>query len=494
LAFTITYDVKSLAGTQFTYPSAPGCIGQSSVSSSSDVCVIVFDAFGTSLPENIQGATYGLGVNFSFSPTSPQIGQTVTFTPRVTTGTSPFSYSWTFGDGSSSNLTSPSHIYAKSGPFNVTLTVTDSSVPPRGTTAVHTITVLAPDFIVSATPLMVGPLPPGIVGHSDINVTGISRFAGTVTLLIGPSRGLAVSLSANNLTLSPGNELNIVIISVSAMSPGAYSVPITCLSKGLMHSFTVIVDVGDFVVSGPTVINLFPSVANATSSVRVSSLFGFNSTVVLTPTSQPGLIAKISPSQIATSGVAVLTVSGSPGTYSLVITGSATGFLSHSISVAVNIGVDFKVSVSPVTSPIAPNTLATSTITVTSINGFTGTINLALIPSAGLVITLTSTSITLSAKHPATSTLTVEAGVAGNYSLTIVASSQGLPNHTATLGVTVKNQATPAPTGSSATSVVDFSIANVLMSLSRNLLISTASLGCLITIAVVMTFKSRKRR
>src|SRR3989442_2897251 len=59
MAFTITYKVVGVASsTSLFYPTAAGC-SQSSVSSPPNVCVLISDAFGTTLPENIQGASVG---------------------------------------------------------------------------------------------------------------------------------------------------------------------------------------------------------------------------------------------------------------------------------------------------------------------------------------------------------------------------------------------------------------------------------------------------
>src|SRR5207249_9437555 len=43
-----------------------------------------------------------LTVDFSFSPSSPNVGQSVSFTPTVSGGTAPYTYAWDFGDGGTS--------------------------------------------------------------------------------------------------------------------------------------------------------------------------------------------------------------------------------------------------------------------------------------------------------------------------------------------------------------------------------------------------------
>lgn len=69
---------------------------------------------------------------FSFTPSTPTSAQSVAFTDK-SAGT-PASWSWNFGDGSTSILRNPNHIYATSGTYTATLT-------EDGVTASQTITV-----------------------------------------------------------------------------------------------------------------------------------------------------------------------------------------------------------------------------------------------------------------------------------------------------------------------------------------------------------------
>jgi PKD repeat protein len=62
------------------------------------------------------------------SPTSPALGQLVNFTATEIGGTTPYAYSWAFGDGTiGGNLQNISHIFTTNGPFTAGVRVTDSA-------------------------------------------------------------------------------------------------------------------------------------------------------------------------------------------------------------------------------------------------------------------------------------------------------------------------------------------------------------------------------
>src|SRR5438093_7391335 len=81
-----------------------------------------------------------LSTSFTMSSASAQAGQSVTFLATASGGTSPYLYSWSFGDSSVSTGNPVSHSFT-TGNYTVTLTVTDSSVPNETASASETITI-----------------------------------------------------------------------------------------------------------------------------------------------------------------------------------------------------------------------------------------------------------------------------------------------------------------------------------------------------------------
>ena len=126
-----------------------------------------------------------LSAAISASPSSPQIGQTVTFTASATGGTTPYSYAISFGDGATGTGRSPTHTYSTAESYTVTLTVTDSASPRVSNSATITVYVQAL-------------LPPALTLPG--NRTGISgswiNFTVTAT---SPDPARTVTLSSSQL-------------------------------------------------------------------------------------------------------------------------------------------------------------------------------------------------------------------------------------------------------------------------------------------------------
>jgi PKD repeat protein len=123
-----------------------------------------------------QSVTVGgtdLPVTFTFSPTSPTVGQTVFFNG---TGSNITSYAWDFGDGSTGVGATPSHTYATAATYVVRLTVTDNDAKTATTTKNVTVTSSG-----SATPTAAftfSPTSPGVGQNVFFNGSGSSSGAG----------------------------------------------------------------------------------------------------------------------------------------------------------------------------------------------------------------------------------------------------------------------------------------------------------------------------
>jgi PKD repeat protein len=67
-----------------------------------------------------------VAADFTFSPASPDAGQSVSFTGSSSGGTAPYRYSWSFSDGGNASARSVTHTFTSGGNYSVSLTVTDS--------------------------------------------------------------------------------------------------------------------------------------------------------------------------------------------------------------------------------------------------------------------------------------------------------------------------------------------------------------------------------
>ena len=142
---------------------------------------------------------------------------------------------------------------------------------------------------------------------------------------------------------------------------------------------------GDFSLSAS------PSSASTTQggsvsySVSVGSSGGFGGTVSLSVGGQPaGATSTFTPQTVVAPGSATLGITTSsttpPGSYSLTVTGTSGGLV-HTTSVTLVVSApDFALSISPSSRNIAVGGTASYTVTVSSLNGFTGTVVFSVSP------------------------------------------------------------------------------------------------------------------
>jgi len=196
--------------------------------------------------------------------------------------------------------------------------------------------------------------------------------------------------------------------------------------------------------------------ASGTSTVTVTSTVGgFNSPVSLSCSNLPsGVTSSFSPSSVTPSAggsatsTLTLTVSSSAslGSSDINVVGTS-GSLTHSTPIHLTIisGPDFTITASPNALTLAPGSSGVSSITVTSVGGFSTAVSLSIsgLPT-GATESFSPASVTPPADDSTQSTLTISTtpGVtSGIYTLTVTGTS-GATTHSTTITLTIPSPAT----------------------------------------------------
>src|SRR5438309_2789598 len=333
---------------------------------------------------------------------------------------------------------------------NITVTGTSGSLS-HSVLVTFKVTQAQPDFTITANPSQIL-TQPGFNATSTFTVSALNGFSGIVFFSLSSSPGLLANITPHNVT-GTGSATLIV----SASTPGNYTTTVTGNSGSLSRSVTVLVNVQsqakpDFAInSNPSNITI-ASVSSGSSVITLTSLNGVNGTITLTDTtSSSGITATLSRTSIplppggSGSSVVSITVATStpPGSYFVTVTGTS-GSLSHSTFVFVSVTgsppPSFSLSANPTSLIISGGSSGTSTINVTSLNNFSGTVSLTSTASPpGLTTSLNPSSITLVGGGTANSILTISTTSStptGNYTIAVTGTSGNL-SRTATLSVTV---------------------------------------------------------
>jgi len=185
------------------------------------------------------------------------------------------------------------------------------------------------------------------------------------------------------------------------------------------------------------------------STITITPLNGFNTSVSLSPSGLPsGVTASFSSNPVTGSSTLTLSASSvaATGTATVTVTGTA-GSLTHTTSIGLTVNSsappsqpDFSLSASPRSVTITQGANGRSTITITPSNGFNGTVNLS---ASGLPSGVTPSFSPNPATSSSTLTLTASSSAtlgAGNITIT---GTSGSLARTTTISLTVNAPAPP---------------------------------------------------
>src|SRR5438309_240690 len=330
--------------------------------------------------------------------------------------------------------------------------VAPSMTAPAADPPTTICTIPGPDFNLSASPGNVTITSTSSRATSTVMITSLHGFSGTLSLTNSTTNtGLNITLSKTSVTISkliPGTT-TLTITNSTVVAPGSYPVLVKAANATISHLVLVNVIVpkpGFSLVPASFFLTIMSGSTNFTT-ITITSLNRFANKVNLTASAPyTGFSASTSKSSVTlTSGGAVMfnvTISTmsftAHGFYSVQVTGMS-GSLSNSTFVEVHvIGPDFVVFATPTIVTLGPSGGAPSTVNLTRIMNFNGTVILTarvlgLSPSQPTA-TFASPTVTLSSTMKSATdqlTITTSSTPYNEYGILVNATSGTVKEYTA---------------------------------------------------------------
>ncbi len=315
-------------------------------------------------------------------------------------------------------------------------------------------------------------VPQGLSASVDpASLTVYQGSAANFTLRVTPSGGLSgvVALSLQNgsapvpwanlvpnyVTIGPSGEQSFSIaINVASGAPtGTHSLTLKLAHSAGETNVPVSVEVREptfHIALSKSSFTLRPG-GDDTAVLSITTEGGFSGTINLSLEGHGASNFRPTPSTVDTSasswGLLIVNTESStpPGTYNLTLK-ATSGSITRTIPITVTVlpPPDFAISVDPTSLIVSAGGSERLTLTVTPLNGFTGTINLTLTDLAESSVapnfSVNPTSVTVSGSNPQTFTLTlnVENTVDPSYYFLVLRATSGSITRTALFQVEVR--------------------------------------------------------
>jgi Subtilase family len=305
-----------------------------------------------------------------------------------------------------------------------------------------------PDFSVAVSPSSVS-TPPGGTASYGVSVASVNGFAGDVSLSLAGLPAGQASWSFSPAVVPGGSgSSQLTVTTNAAITPGSYPLTITGSGGSAAHTATATLVVPappDFSLGVSPSSRSVAAGAATTYTVTVGSMNGFAGDVAFALDGLPAGVgaATYTPAVVQAAGSSQLAITtpatAQPGTYTLTVRGTS-GSLVHSaqVTLVVSPPPDFALSVSPSSRTVFFRSgAATWTVSVSSLNGFAGTVALSV---SGLPASTTATLTPSSLVPPESSQLMVRTSSRtprGTFVLTVRGQS-GSKLHQATTTLVVR--------------------------------------------------------
>jgi PKD repeat protein len=195
---------------------------------------------------NVSAVGNPLAASASATPTSGQVPLSVGFTGTATGGTPNYSYSWDFGDGTTSTTQNPSHTYSTAGTYTAKLTVSDSASPANTASSTVTITASPIAATVPGAPtglaatagsgqVSLNWTAPADTGGENINSYKVYRgttSGGETLLTSGGCGGLGAVTSCTDSGLTAGQTYYYTVSAVNGVGEGSQSTEASATPTG----------------------------------------------------------------------------------------------------------------------------------------------------------------------------------------------------------------------------------------------------------------------
>jgi len=332
----------------------------------------------------------------------------------------------------------------------VTVRATGSGVTAATATVSFTASIPANPSIGLVAGASTVSIPQGQTGTVALTLDRQGGFAGTVTLA---AEGLPANVTP---TFSPANfgagvTSSTLTFSVgSAAVAGVTNVTVRATGTGVTDK-TVVVQLTitssatpDFTLTAtPAALSVVPG-AGAQSVINLARTGGFAGNVTFTTSTLPtGVTATFTPNPAPanTSTLAFTTTAATPGgTYTITVTGSATGQTARTVSVVLTVSAlpSVTIALSSTSATVAAGASAATTVTLTRNAGLTGDVTVAVDGALPAGVTVAFAPASPVAGTTTTATIsTTTAVAAGAYTITLRATGTGGVTTTAAFTLTV---------------------------------------------------------